>query len=507
MKRIINKSLFPYLTFALTGLFLLTGKAQIPEEKTGKDNLTQVVVTKTIMGTMDIGIGWNDATTLEGRWYDREFSDEDWDRYFGLMEWSGCHWLRHAMSIRDWEPENDNNDPNEADWQGFAFDSDRMQRHYTFLDQAEKRNIKMLMTNWRLEAPWLIPGQNESILAHPANDGEFAEAMASLIYHLKQVRHYKNVWALSLWNEPNGDWAYKGPEANYPVSFWPLYGAVDRHLQRLGVREKILLLGPDTSTGGDPGHIPQMLEEYGPVVDIIADHDYSAYRGKRMDRSVQAYDELLDELEQAVGKKLPFVIGEFGNYGNGSGPVDNDEMVYRGALSTTSYLISMLNHGVAGLARWEFHIYGEKWRNFGALTRLDPEYVFRPYGPVFYPHAITARYVKPGWKVRQLLMDQTTENLYVTGLTSPDGDEITLLLLNDSVEPVRVSLQLDVQVQSSHLNHLVVMGPVPDGIDLLDDIPFDGRGMTVSLPPNSITALTSLPPGDLTLPEKLSLKR
>jgi hypothetical protein len=494
------------LTIFFIGFPFLISKAQHQQKETAMDRLTRIVVTENITGSMDVGIGWNDATTLDGRWYDRLFTEEDWDRYFGLMEWSGCHWLRHAMSIKDWEPENDNNDPDEADWQRFTFNSERMQRHYTFLDQAEKRNIKILMTNWGLDADWLMPANNKSNLAHPADDEEFAEAMASLVYHLKEVRNYKNFWALSLWNEPNGKWAYKGPDANYPVSFWPLYSAVDKHLNRLGVREKILLLGPDTSTGGNPGHIPEMLEEYGMVLDIIADHDYSAFRGEKMDRSVAAYDKLQDAITQAVGKKLPFVIGEFGNYGNEPGPVDNDDMVYKGALSTTSYLIRMLNRGVSGLARWEFHIYGQKWRNFGALTRLDPEYVFRPYGPVYYPHAITARYVKPGWKVRQLLMDTTTDDLYATVLTSAEGD-ITLMLLNDSNQPVSVELQLNIPVKTSVLHHLEVSGPVPEGIIRKTDLDLAKSEATVTLPPLSITTLTSLAPGNLDLPEKLSLKR
>jgi hypothetical protein len=67
---------------------------------------------------------------------------------------------------------------------------------------------------------------------------------------------------------------------------------------------------------------------------------------------------------------MPFVIGEFGNYGAGSQAVDVDSLVYDGALSTTEYLIRMLNNGVAGLARWEFHIYGDTWRNLEPLHKM-----------------------------------------------------------------------------------------------------------------------------------------
>jgi hypothetical protein len=48
---------------------------------------------------------------------------------------------------------------------------------------------------------------------------------------------------------------------------------------------------------------------------------------------------------------------------------------------------------------------------------------------------------------------------------------------------------------------------MPEGIVQQPDVLPEGAGMIIILPPRSITALTSLPPGDLNLPEKLSLKR
>jgi hypothetical protein len=466
----------------------------------------EIRVTNDIISKMEIGIGWNEATVLEGRWPDHSFTGKDWDRYFGLMEWSGCHWLRHAVTITDWEPENDNQDPEKTDWNRFRFESEQMQRHYEFFDQAEKRNIKVLVTNWRLGARWLTSQEEKWILAHPDDEEEFAESLAALIYHLKKVKNYENIWALSLWNEPNGNWAYTGPKANYPDTFWPLYEKVDHQLKRLGVRGDIWLLGPDTSTGGRPDHIPEMLSNYGPILDIIADHDYSAFRGERMGQSVSAYGRLIHEMEKTTHNRLPFVIGEFGNYGAGSKAVDDDEKVYDGALSTTAYLFRMLNQGVAGLARWEFHIYGDTWRNFGALTRTDPEFVFRPYGPVYYPHAITARYVKPGWEVRELKFRERPDGLDATALTS--NDDITILLLNDNDSPVQLDLNLDLAFLPSMLHHLQVTGPMPKGIlRKPDEVPDKAGKISVSLPPRSITALTSLDPGDLNLPMKLSLKK
>lgn len=490
-----------------------------------KEATAQITVLKNVVGCLDIGIGWNSSGGLDsrwpefrglgnggaGQWLKRKFSAEEWDRYFGLMEWSGCHWLRHSILISDWEPPKDKNDPNKTGRTNFAFDSERMQRHYTVLDQAEKRGIKVLLANWNLGAGRLTNRrqgrENGSLKEHPDNEDAFAEALAALVYHLKREKKYQCVWALSLWNEPNGDWAYTGPQANYPDSFWPLYRAVDSHLRRLGVRDEILLLGPDTSTGGRPQHIPKMLEKYGPILDIVADQDYSAFRGKAMFRSVAAYTQLMRDIKKICGKRIPFVISEFGNYGGGNGSVDDDKQVYDGALSTTAYLIRMINRGVAGLARWEFLIYGNEWRNFGALTNTDTDYLFRPYGPVFYPHAITACYVKPGWEVRKVQAeDASGVALWATALTSQQGD-LTILLLNDDIKPISLHLRLDIQSLPDRLHHLLVMEPMPRGITRGEDLLLDKREIKIALPPKSIAALTSLPSGNLDTPEKLALKR
>ena len=458
-------------------------------------------------GSLDIGIGWNEATCLEGRWVKEELNQEGWDRYFGLMEWSGCHWLRHAVTITDWEPQNDNIDAQKTNWSGFTFDSENMKRHYTFFDQAEKRGIKVLVTNWRLGAKWMTGQEDKWILAHPDDNEEFAEAIAALVYHLKVEKKYQCIWALSLWNEPNGDWAYTGAKSSYPESFWPLYVAVDKHLRRLGIRNEILLLGPDTSTGGRPEHIMEMLAKYGTILDIICDHDYSAYRGEKMDRSIIAYSKLVNDLKKISDKKLPFVIGEFGNYGAGSKAVDDDDKVYDGALSTTAYMFRMLNAGAAGLARWEFHIYSDTWRNFGALTSTDPQFIFKPYGPVYFIHAITARYVKPGWIVYKSGFEKEQDGIYATVLGSPDGTELTILMLNDNTGSVPVTINHGMLMKDKYFHHMSVSGPIPAGIDLHDNLISADKGIAISLPSRSVTVLTTLPGGDLSLPGRLSLRR
>jgi len=67
-------------------------------------------------------------------------------------------------------------------------------------------------------------------------------------------------------------------------------------------------------------------------------------------------------------------------------------------------------------------------------------------------------------------------------------------------------LKLEIPCSKSILHHLSVSGPMPAGIDLHENIRLEGKEITVDLPARSITTLTSLPAGDLNLPEELSLK-
>jgi hypothetical protein len=200
------------------------------------------------------------------------------------------------------------------------------------------------------------------------------------------------------------------------------------------------------------------------------------------------------------------VISEYGNYGSGSGPLNDDEKVYDGALSVAAYAIRMINNGVSGLARWEFSIYGNDWRNFGALTNVDDAYLFRPYAPVYYPHAIVARYIKPGWDVREVKVDEDSVTLLATSLTSKQGD-LTLIILNDDVNSQSAHLTVDVQSSLGQLHHLVVMNPVSDGIIRCGAVSIGGNGINIALPAKSITVLTTLRPGNLALPMELALKR
>jgi hypothetical protein len=78
-------------------------------------------------------------------------------------------------------------------------------------------------------------------------------------------------------------------------------------------------------------------------------------------------------------------------------------------------------------------------------------------------------------------------------------------MLNDTEEPKSILLKSDIPYTVLH--HLTVTGPMPKGIDVHDDLKFRSKGVRVTLPPRSITALTNVEVGDLELPEKLSLRR
>lgn len=480
-------------------------------------------VTEDVVGRMSEGIGWNSIITLEERWpphfTGHDFTPQDWDRYFDLLQWSGCHWVRCGVNMADWEPDNDDDDPHHLNPDGFAFNSERMQRNYLVFDHLEKRGIDFVVAEWGGRCEWLRaaaePGEHHGGHSGPDPREEFVESLAALAQHLKRVKKYTHFRSLSLWNEPNLSWPGDSTTASYPEDFWPLYGRLDRRLVNLGLRSEIRLFGPDTSTSGASAHILRMLRRFGPVLDVIADHDYEDYfdydghggQGRGMAVGVEAYGRLVRELETISARPLPVVISEFGNYGARAGAVDDDAAVYDGAISTAELVVRLLNVGVAGFARWSFEAYGDRWRNFGALTATDPACVFRPYGPVYYPHAVLARYVKPQWIVMRTAITggrdaHGTPRVWAAALRSHAG-EFTILVINDAFEGKE--LRVEAAHRSRVLHWLYVEGPIPTGLRRGGDVRLENGTGRVMLEPRSINALTTMDPGDLTLPQRRSL--
>ncbi|HHW49553.1 MAG TPA: DUF4082 domain-containing protein [Clostridiaceae bacterium] len=97
------------------------------------------------------GFGWNSIMSMNHSWPetfgiedfqrpdygDHTYTESDWDNYFDLLAWTGTDFVRHGFRIDEFEPVNDNSNPNSINWSGFTPNSEYMQRHYRILDELK----------------------------------------------------------------------------------------------------------------------------------------------------------------------------------------------------------------------------------------------------------------------------------------------------------------------------------------------------------------------------------
>ena len=475
------------------------------------DNTVALRVTSEAAGKLELGIGWNwihlDASPPE-------YSDEEWNAYLALLAWTNPRWVRYGLSFAQWEPRNDDHDPDHFDWDGFTFDSPMMKHHYRMLDFCEKQDIAVMVTNWGCGnggSGWMAETVRNRALKDtdakwwtdaPYDNREFVESIAALLYQLKTVRKYTCVKQVSLWNEPNGDWSYNSPNAFYPYTFLPLYPLLHEKLSAMGLREEIQICGPDTScTYEDKAAIPGLLRYVREAVDVISDHDYigfldSAARFVPIEKAVPAYARLVADLDATYGRHVPFAIAELGNYGNGAGGVDKDDEVWTGMLSTTELILRTMQVGVSGFLRWEFRPYGGSGRNFGALTTVNPLKLFEPYRPVYYGHALLARHCdRDSTVLKAELSGGKDENgvarVHAAALLLPD-QHLTICLVNDGLAAKTVAITLpDLPLPAAAFQHLFYDATLPETIQLGKPIEAAKGALLVALKPRSITTLTT----------------
>jgi hypothetical protein len=99
------------------------------------------------------------------------------------------------------------------------------------------------------------------------------------------------------------------------------------------------------------------------------------------------------------------------------------------------------------------------------------------------------------------------EGIFSTVLSSPDNNNLTIIILNDKMIPVRVKILIDKSLNKPVLHHMSVSRTMPEGIELHENILTEDGTFEIMLLPGSVSTITSLPVGDLSLPARLSLKR
>lgn len=493
------------------------------------DNDVAVEISDKAVGELSLGIGWN-WQYIRGDFPD--WSPKEWDAFLGMLAWSRPHWVRYGLHMSHWEPENDDNDPDHFEWDRFQFDSDVMKMHYRMLDFCERQGIDVLVCNWNV-ADWLAETVRNKALKDtddktrtdaPYDPKELVESVAALVHQLKAVKKYQCVKYVSLWNEPNGKWSYNSPNANYPDAFWPMYPLLDAKLKAMGLRDQVKILGPDSSTAkyGDLEEMPGLLDRYGDVVDVLADHDYKGYadcekgkRGAPISEGVEAYARLATAL-RARKRPIPLGVCEYGNMGAGSSGVQGDAQVFAGSISTAELVTRAASVGVNGFLRWSYAPCHSSCPNWGALNASSRQCIFTPYPPVYYPHSMLSRYIEKGSAVLDAKVTGGIDENHVPRVYASAfkwaTNQFTIVLINDGFQPKKVRVSaFPIAFMRFQLSHLSYDARLPETLERQDNVPVYEGKFTLDLPPRSIHVVTSVEKGidtrDLSLALRLSPPR
>ena len=464
-------------------------------------------VENAVSHTFKEGYNWNSATVLMSHWWwpenaaygGRTYSEEDWARYFDLWHWSGsakagAH--RLGFQIHYWEPEKGKPEP----------ESPHMQRLYLFLDHMKERDMEAYITNWNFGGiEWIETEAN-----HPATAEDrqaVAESLAGLLYHLREIRGYTNVVGVSLANEPDGlQGAWEGN--HYAPYLWPIYPLLDHELRNLGIRDDIRIYGPDTTAHGNDRFVSNILsnlDNYGAYIDVASDHLYRLNTWR-----VDNYGLLQAALSSRFGREFPVIIAEFGSGGpSGQGALSAEEeyVLYQHmVMQAARVVIHGLNRKLSGFNRWQFAF--DAYLKFAGITASDPDYWFKPYGPVYYPHAVLARYMKKGWKVYESNgPDGLEHSVSVALLRCPDEQAVSVLMANEGTVGVKVTIHLEELPNLPATLNRVFVSDRWSGLRDGGPVELTEKTATVILPRESITTLTTLPLGNLAAPMEYALPR
>ena len=210
---------------------------------------------------------------------------------------------------------------------------------------------------------------------HPFNAEVFAETIVNIIALFDEEG--LDIDYLSLWNEPNGKWAYQPRQTGraYPWSFGELYHHVHHELTVAGLRDKINVsaMGDALFSGNAQQkefleRVDYALTHWSQFTDSITMHNYEMNTGP---------GGVVDEVFEKVKGNRDILIGEVGDKSL-DGCNEDSPTSWGNSLNSTRAAISDFRHGAKAVARWWWQgVQGECW----AAVRVNPidrQVEFRP---------------------------------------------------------------------------------------------------------------------------------
>lgn len=357
------------------------------------------------------GLGWNIITSP----YDE--SGYNWTMIEKTFDKMDMEFARVGVSIDNWRTNQTH----------YNFETMSMRGLYRFLEYADDHNIYVLIGNWNTggrfgteknwwlseichldpeneSGRWFIPhwccgGQSGPWHDHPYDEDEFAESIAVLINHLKNVKGFESVKYVSIWNEPN---LFYIPHCNssvhvngtsllcddktYPEDFVILYKKLREHMESYNLTD-VEIVGNEHSGDwmamDDIGYTLSSVVEGKAIdnyIDYVSFHHYNDTFGTGGPTS-QAKSQVYGNDPDGVKEKI--ILGEMGSSGASiQRPLDTVSKRFDNSFISVKKTIAEMKQGAFAVARWGYNGVIDEMNAINMSWGRNPELIpeaFNPY--------------------------------------------------------------------------------------------------------------------------------
>lgn len=474
-------------------------------KKPERKDVTVRVDTRRSVGMLEQGIGWNWETVSPERYSERETAV--WDSLFARMDWDGTDWIRIGVSHAFYAPSNYEAGKDTGQEYQYQVDNRYTRQLGRLLEHCQKRGIPVLLCNWCADgsyadipnSQWLCTGcfwyptrRNDPDWKLPYSDERFVEGYCALIKYLIADRGFTCVKWVSIWNEPDGTWFLPG----FKERFFRVYELLDARLKKLGLRDKVKILGPESVEGGSSSSgVADDVLRMGRKIEVAATHDYGcglpAPTEVTSEFKNQHFADALGKAARSLRKSrraMPLALTEIGSFG--TDVYADSRMRYLCTLGLADYIVRCVNAGVAGFLRWQYNDPGDsQFEPFRLSGRLAV-----PNEEAYWGYAALTRWTVPASDVLRTTISGGKDGLGIqtlaaAGLRSPSGF-ITIILVNSGRLARDVSLRFAAPV-GGHWRHYWYDTGLPRSVQESTVRPCEGGNIGMELRPESVNVVTN----------------
>ncbi|MCF7854256.1 MAG: hypothetical protein K9N51_05615 [Candidatus Pacebacteria bacterium] len=268
-------------------------------------------------------------------------------------------WARTQMSLELWEPENDNEAPNDIGWGGFVKQDrpgSKLRDEFSLAQKIQERWIPLCMSIWYLPA-WMYsdPERPRNDFGREIADGYLEEVVESIAaYLLYAKRRYRIEPKFVSFNEP---------DAGVHVALTPqqhatVIKALGKRFEEEGLTTRMLLGDVSNASGDAVEYVRTALETEGvlPYVGALAFHTW----GGATAAEYSAWSRLAAEIKQ------PLFATEVGLDPSAWRTKSYESTAY--ALKELALYVKMLAHASPAVA-----LYWEYTADYALLEEVEPD--------------------------------------------------------------------------------------------------------------------------------------